>query len=295
MRILITGANGFLGRALLPRLAARHEVVSLGRTASDGVSGHVTADLAKAGDLEGRIAAGALPARVDAILHLAVSRLHRTFPDTALDMFQVNVAATAALMDYAVRAGATHVILGSTGTVYHPFKDRPLAEDETTRPKSYFGWSKLAAEELAAQYAPGHFSLFVPRFFVPYGPGQADRMTDGLVKRVREGAPVTLPPEGRGLVSAPIYLDDAVRVVEQALAERWTGICNVAGPEQLTLADMAEAIGSVLGRAPVFERKEGASTAVILPDLSRLRELTDIDAFVPFREGIRRTIEAERE
>lgn len=293
MRILLTGANGFLGSVLLKRLAKTHEVVSLGRTRAEGASGHVEADLARAGDLEARIAAGALPARIDAIVHLAVSRLHRTFPQTALDMFQVNVASTAALMDYAVRAEASHVVLGSTGTVYHPFADRPLAEDETARPGSYFGWSKLAAEDLARLYAPKHFALFIPRFFVPYGPGQSDRMTDGLIARVRKGQPVTLPMQGRGLVSAPIFLDDAVNILERALADKWTGVCNVAGPEQLTLADMAEAMGAALGREPVFERSEGASGAMILPDLTRLRELTDISGFVPFREGIRRTIEAQ--
>jgi len=289
----MTGGNGFLGAAFLARQTGDDEIVTLGRSRPAGpVAAHIDVDFAKAGELEGKIAAGHLPASVDAIMHLAVSRQHRGFPKTALDMFQVNVATTAALMDYAVRAGVGHVILGSTGTVYHPFSGRPLREEDTRRPESYFGWSKLAAEDLARRYAPQQFDLFIPRIFVPYGPGQSDRMIDSLIGKVGAGEPVTIPLTGPGLTSAPIFLDDLVDVIEGALRQRWSGVYNLAGEEVLSLDEMAGIIGEVIGCAPVIERRSSANGAFMAPDISRLRTLVDVSRFVRFREGVERTVAA---
>ena len=92
MNIVLTGANGFIASNWLARLAPKARVFALGRKAPTGARAgveivHVPCDLAKPGALAGVIASGALPEKVDDVVHLAVSRLHRTFPETALDLF----------------------------------------------------------------------------------------------------------------------------------------------------------------------------------------------------------------
>jgi nucleoside-diphosphate-sugar epimerase len=291
LRIVMTGTNGFIGSAFAARNVLDADIVTIGRSPPAVKHGdHLSVDLAAPGELDRAIASRRLPDKPDVVMHLAVSRLHRTFPDTALDMFQVNVAAIASLLDYARQGGARYFVLGSTGTVYHPFRKAVHSEEDTSRPESYFGLSKLAAEQFAGLYAPRCFGLFIPRFFTPYGPGQSDRLVDGLIRSVRGGKPVTIPLSGKGVTSAPIYLDDAVDILERAISERWTGTYNVAGEEIFALEEMAQIIGQALGKRPVIQRTAQASGAVLVPDIAKLKTLVDVRQFVPFAEGIRRTI-----
>jgi nucleoside-diphosphate-sugar epimerase len=174
--------------------------------------------------------------------------------------------------------------------VYHPFTKPLCREDDLLEPQSYFGFSKLAAERFALAYSPAHFSVFVPRFFSPYGPGQEDRLISGLIDNITAGRPVRLPPNGNGLSTSPLYLDDAVRVLLVAISENWQGVVNVAGPQVLTLAEMAHIVGRVVGREPVVERIADALDAALVPDLERLSQYMPLGTFVAFKEGLARFV-----
>src|ERR1700688_1883265 len=114
MRILVTGATGFLGRHLLP-LMNGHEIFALARhPASSSMDGPwvnwIEADLSREVDVH------RLPSKMDAIIHLAQSSRFRDFPGGAGDVFAVNVAAPSALMQWAVTAGVSRAVFASTGT-----------------------------------------------------------------------------------------------------------------------------------------------------------------------------------
>lgn len=281
MRILVSGASGFLGRILVTRLlAAGHSVVALSRPGGT-VAGAETLPC----DLG--VAPPKLPTGLDGVVHLAQSRAYRAFPGDAAEMFRVNVAGTQMLLEAAVEAGIGRFCLVSTGSVYEPFNG-DLREDAALAPRSYLGASKYAAEVLARPFA-SHFALNVLRLFAPYGPGQTERLLPDLIRRVRDGVPVTLPEQGGGMRFAPTYGEDICAVIETALAESWTEVLNVASPESLSIADVAEAIAAELGRKPVIERKAIGAPSVV-PDLSRLAARYDLARFRPFREGLALTI-----
>jgi UDP-glucose 4-epimerase len=292
MRVLLTGASGFLGKAWSLAADPGIEIVALGRSVPEEIAGRVRlieADLSEPAGVARAVASGALPEAVDAVVHLAVSRHHRQFPERALDMFEVNVAATAQLLDYAKRAGARHFVLGSTGTVYSPGDGGRLDEARQVYPEAFFAVTKRAAELLAESYRP-HFAVGILRFFVPYGPGQTDRLVPDLIARVERGDAVTLPPVGDGMAFTPIYIDDAVRVLETCLTEKWNDIVNVSADEPLTICDAARIIGEIVGRAPRFERSVSASSLQLVPDLTRLGRRVPIDEFTRFGDGVRRML-----
>lgn len=293
MRILLTGASGFIGQALLNRYGASHEITVLGRSAGRTGAPHrlVACDLNDPAAVQGALAGLRDQAPFDAIVHMAVSRLHRTFPETALDLFNVNTVSTAYLMDFAWATGAGHVVLGSTGSVYNVPDGVNASEDAYTRPKSYFAASKLAADSFAEQYRP-LLPVSILRFFVPYGLGLEDRMLSNLAANILAGKPVLVPQEGPALTFAPLYCDDAIRTIETCLAEVWNETVNVATDEALPLDAAARVMGAHLGVEVAVETSPGASPYYLVPDISRLKARMDVAGFTRFEAGSRKMLAA---
>ena len=114
MRVLVTGANGFVGRRLLETHSGGHELVALARTRGPELPGVEWIEH----DLVEPLADARLPDRIDAVIHLAQSRRYREFPEGARDVFEVNTRSTFELLEYARRAGARSFVFASTGGVY---------------------------------------------------------------------------------------------------------------------------------------------------------------------------------
>ncbi len=288
MKVLVTGAGGFIGRRLLPALVeAGHEVWAAALPVErDSLSGEfpeatwLSWDLSRPGRPED------IPATLDGVMHLAQSPGYRDFPDAARDIFAVNCAATLEVLDCARDAGASKFLLASSGSVYRR-ADSPLAEDAPLAPADFYSLSKFMAERLTDFYRE-FFDVLVARLFCVYGPGQRDRMVPNLVERVRHGQPVSLAGED-GMRVSPLYVDDAVEALIGLLAAEGSHILNVAGDEALSIRGMALGIGRALGREPVFA-SSGPEEGDLAADVTALRTLLDWRPRVSFAEGIARAL-----
>ncbi|MCJ2054935.1 NAD-dependent epimerase/dehydratase family protein [Methylobacterium sp. J-070] len=281
MRVLVTGATGFVGRALVRRLVLTgYDPVVVTR-------GDVADPRAVRWDFGCEPAPTTLPQQIDAIVHTAQSRNHRAFPADGREMFAVNTASTFALLDYAATAGASRFCLLSSGTVYQPFRNG-LDEEAPLRPDTCLGATKLAAEVIATPFS-ALMPVAVLRIFSPYGPGQTDRIVPSIIGRVRGEVPVELSADGKGLRLAPIYVDDLCDIVIESLARAWNGVFNVASPRAVTLSDLAEIIGMRLAKRPVFEIGNGTALDLV-PPVARLGQLFDLTSLVPLEVGLDRTL-----
>lgn len=280
MRILLTGGGGFIGQRLIPLLQERrHDVMCLLRDNAPCPPGAepIRADLARDQHIKA-------PGAIDAVIHLAQSSRYRDFPAGADDIFSVNTASTARLLDLARRAGARSFVLASTGSVYGT-QGGPCREDRFLAPADFYAASKLAAETLLQPYA-GLFRVCALRLFAPYGPSQFGRLIPTLAQRVRDGHPISLDGEADGLRFAAAYVDDVAAILLAAAEQGWEGVYNAAAPEPTSVRETAALIGDLIGVEPIFQRTGRPEPVSLIPDLDRLSRLYDLHRLRSLREGL---------
>ncbi len=282
MAVLVTGGNGFLGSAVLKQLSGEHEVVALHRpgAALEQIDGVRWLEQ----DLSAPLANG-LPEQIDAVVHLAQSRRYREFPEGAVDVYEINAAATVRLLDYCRRAGGSTFTYASSGAVYASGPD-PVSESDIPMPGNFYGASKLCGEQAVEQFR-GLLNAHSLRFFFIYGPGQRNMFVPGLLGRVSDGQDVTLAGAD-GIRVNPIFVEDAARAVVRTLELQDSHTLNIAGPDTVSVREIAEIGGRLLGREPSFAIGDAQ------PDLvaSLRRQCDTVGApSVGFEEGLQRTVE----
>ena len=283
--VFVIGANGFVGRHLVRHLAAQGlRVFASTRPGAKPQAmanvDWVLTDLA-ADDTN------TWPKAYDAIVYLAQSARWREFPGGADDVFRVNVAGIHRAAEHARSIGAKRFIHMSSGTIYTQSKE-PAREDDAiaiNATRSFYAASKLAAEMLLGPYS-AIFNVIQLRLFMPYGVGQNEKMLlPSIVSKVREGVAIDLHiPDG--LKCNPIAVGDVSEAVRRCLMLEGSHTLNLAGPEALTLRQVAEAVGSAIGRAPMFNMKPEAAP-VIVGDTTRLRQVLQWEPPTQFVDGVR--------
>ncbi len=282
MKVLVTGATGLIGRHLLERISGAHEVTALARGSISGLGPDV---LLIRQDLSRSLNRDALPERIDAVIHLAQSERHREFPEGAEDVFAVNVQSTLGLLEYARAAGASRFVLASTGGVYAAGEGE-ITEESVLDPKGAYAHSKRMAEFLVEDYADILTGVILRPFFV-YGPGPSKLLIARLLADVREGRPIEVAgPHGPRL--NPIYASEAAAAFEAALGVTEGGVFNVAGPEPITIAEIAGLIAKEVGREAQIVHTEGDPGPPLIADTSRMQEVLGVTPQISVRDGIAR-------
>jgi nucleoside-diphosphate-sugar epimerase len=285
MRVLVTGGTGFTGEALLHALAARgDEIYAVHRP--DGATPLALEGVAAvAQDLAVPLEDG-LPNGIDAVVHLAQSRRFREFPEGAADVFEVNANATVRLLAWARGAGARSFIYASSGAVYAPGPE-PVRETEAVAPGNFYAVSKHAGE-LACEQFRGELTAHILRFFFVYGPGQRDMFLPGVLGRIRRDEEVALAGKD-GIRLNPVYVDDAVAAIVGMLDRSPSMTLNVAGPDVVSIRQLAELAGPLLERTPRYAIGDP------LPDVVASINALDDAALGPrvsLAEGLQRTVAA---
>jgi len=290
MRILVTGASGFLGRHLVPALAGRHEVFATTRTGiASNESGirWINADLARLDD------DWQFPSHVDAVLYMAQSRQYREFPEAGADMFKVNVHSLWRFVDYARRVGAGQFVFASSANVYRP-SPLPLNEEAAIDPATFYATSKRIAEMILESYG-AELPTTILRLFTLYGPGQEGSLVPDLIDRVRKGRPITLCGQC-GPKFSPLYVTDACeavkRVIECPPESAGARHYNVGGIEKVSIRDFAEAIALSCGIDPMFEHREIEGEAGWVVDGRRFAVATGWAPETMLKDGLAHTVSA---
>ncbi|MBX2869839.1 MAG: NAD(P)-dependent oxidoreductase [Acidiferrobacterales bacterium] len=287
MKVLITGANGFIGTHLCRDLSEAHHIFALTR------SGDLTStDLSSINaDLSAEFSVEELPAEIDVVLHLAQSRQFREFPSGVVDTLSVNTLSTARLLNYALESGCKQFIFASTGSVYSP-RDGLLNESMPVEPSNSYAISKYAAELVANCYCQ-KMKVLNLRIFFPYGPGQDKMFIPNLVHSINAGKPVMISGDSYGLAFCPLYISDLSNIIAKSIEGQIAGTLNLGGNERITLIDAANLIANYLGVPANIEHNLEGKPVSILSDNSLIEKALDTKVtHTVFADGIKKTIDS---
>lgn len=279
MRVLVTGASGFVGSHLVPALAQTHEVFATMRPGAAGRRQDGQRSLLL--DFTDSDPFANLPREMDAIIHLA--QAPSQFPENANEMFAVNARSTLGLAEYARRAGVKTFIYASTGNVYE-HSEMPRIESDPCRPHGFYELTKWTSEQILGLYA-SWFNMCILRLFTPYGPGQNKRMLTKIADAVQAQETVILHRDGRPFVT-PIFIEDVVAVFVRSLEWGGNSVFNVSGNETISVRQIAEHAAAFYGLEPVFtEQPDSPQTWNLIGVNEALRSRLGAYEFTPFRDG----------
>jgi UDP-glucuronate 4-epimerase len=333
VRILLTGAAGFIGFHVAKRLLERgDEVVGV-----DNFNAYYDPALKEArarilqelgpklrrgdeslaerqrrhdrpvftlvrADLADRTAIGKLftGARYDAVVNLAAQAGVRYSLENPYAYIDANVTGFMNILEGVRHHGTGHLVFASTSSVYGLNPELPYKEsDDTDHPISLYAATKKANEVMAHSYA----HLFnVPttglRFFTVYGPwGRPDMALFKFTKGILEGGAIPVFNEGR-MVRDFTYIDDivegVVRVIDRPAPYR---IFNIGNHHRVELMSYIRAIEKATGKAAKLEMlpMQAGDVAATEADTSALREATGFAPHTPVEEGVKRFVDWYRE
>ena len=246
MKVLITGATGFIGAPLTAALTDAGYQVRAAVRDRRGRSFPPGAEIALLPDLAGAVDWTPLVTGIDTVVHLAgIAHVGPEIPDAIYD--RVNHLATATLAGAAARAGVRKFVFMSSTRAQAGAQSRaPLTESAEPRPTDAYGRSKLAAE--AAVRASGLPSTILRPALV-YGPNPKGN----LASLMRLAAlPLPLPFGAFANRRSLLAFDNLIAAVRFALedkrAENETFL--VADPDAISVAELIALLRASAGRRP---------------------------------------------
>jgi dTDP-4-dehydrorhamnose reductase len=228
MRVLVTGAAGQLGGAIVQRFRRAHDVLPLTRTELDVTR---EADVA-------RLVASERPGL---IINCTAYNDVDGAEDHAREAFDGNAFAVLALARAARNVSATLVHYG-TDFVFDGLADCPYTEDDAARPASVYGMSKLLGEWFAAD-AHSHYVLRVESLF---GGPRAKSSVDRIIDAISGGEPVRVFSDR---TVTPSYVNDVAEATELLLGLRpAAGLYHCVNSGMTTWLGLAQEVERLLDR-----------------------------------------------
>jgi nucleoside-diphosphate-sugar epimerase len=286
VRVLVTGSLGFVGRHLVPRLAA---------------AGHAVTGRDR--DLDVTDPAALAPALAaiapEAVIHLAAQASVAAAEADEELAFRVNVDGSRCLMEaISHSAPRARLVWVGSGEVYGlagPGQP-PFSEDAPLAPRSVYARSKACADAIAAEYAARGLDVVRVRPFSHTGPGQSDAyVLAGFARQAAEIAAGLREPRLRvgNLDSVRDFLDveDVATAYLRLLDPRVpAGVYNLASGVPRRIGDALDALLARAGIAPAIEVDPARfrPTDHGVGDASRLRFATGWEPRVPFEVTLER-------
>ena len=300
MKVLVTGAAGFLGSNVVRCLLERgHQVTALARDAN--VANDILqpgADVFEA-DARDVVAVKKAVQGCGAIVHCAALVGMDSYALRPVETMETELDTMRAVCAGALTVPGCKVIYASSSAVYgnRPGPD-PFDEDlEAVGATSYSISKRYNELYLAAQHHEHSLPSVSVRIFNVYGPGQDHRLViPRFVQRALAGEPLVIYGDGKNIRDF-VYIDDVVDVMADCI-ERFAGchVLNVAAETPVSVLQLAQAIisgtdsKSEISFRPIPSERGGHEVTWSVGSIARLRKLLGPRKMKPLNEGLKATI-----
>ncbi len=309
MRILITGAAGFLGSHLCDRLiSSGHEVI--------GMDNFITGSSENLAHLAGNPRFSFIrhdvanfifvPGKIDAVLHFASPASPNPaspfgYPNLPIQTMKAGALGTHNTLGLA-RAHNARYILASTSEIYGDPQIHPQREDywghvDPIGLRSMYDESKRFAEALTMAYHRYHnINTGIVRIFNTYGPRM--RLDDGrvipnFIQQALKQEPLTIYGDGKQTRSF-CYVDDLIDGIEKMIYSDENLPINIGNPDEFTIIELANLINEILKNPAEnihqIGKVAGDDPLRRQPDIVRARKILGWDPKVDLRTGLLKTI-----
>lgn len=291
-QVLVTGANGFLGAALLAEL--NKQQVKFVATDIAGTaplpSGMLALDVRDVAAVRGIME----QTRFDTVFHCGAVSGPMVMADRPLDIWNINATGTANLLEAARLTKAGRVVVCSTVEIYGEAVNGIATETMRPQPDTVYGASKVAAEQAALTYHREHgLDTVLPRFSWIYGPGRKTPTTlAAMLANSLTGA--TTRVEGHPADSTHyLYIEDALDGLLRAatVAEiRGERVFNITAGLGVPFAEMLDQVREVVPGARIDFHQQPAVSGPSGFSQERAEAVLGYRARVPFKTGLARTL-----
>lgn len=255
MQVLVTGVTGFIGRHLVKRLLADErveKVYGVSRTpwkdpcpaVRGGKYYRVCCDLTDSFQVT-NILAGRGP---DVIYHLAANPIVRENQDDPTGISRTNILATHNLLAYAPKG--CRFILASSATVYGDAGKQTICFESTPSwATSIYGATKIASEALVQSYTHlGQVKGVWPRLVANVGPESTHGVVHDFIRKLRSPDPqLEVLGAEPGATKPYLHVKDTVEALVTLLDHHITGPVNISADDEITVADVVDAVMQGLG------------------------------------------------
>jgi dTDP-glucose 4,6-dehydratase len=303
MRVLITGAAGFLGSHLCDRfLRDGHSVVGLDNFVTGNpvnvahLMGNVKFEFLRHNISTYTYVAGAL----DGVLHFASPASPVDYLELPIATLKVGALGTHNALGLAKAKGA-RFFLASTSEVYgdpleHPQRESYWGNVNPIGPRGVYDEAKRFAEAITMAYHRYHgLDTRIVRIFNTYGPRMRPndgRVVSNFIVQALAGEPLTVYGDGSQTRSF-CYVEDEVEGIYRLFMSGDPQPTNIGNPVEYTVKQLAEIVIELTGSSSRIEYRELPvdDPKVRKPDITRARTMLGWEPQVPVRDGVSRTIE----
>ena len=237
MKIMILGANGFIGRRILNRLAPKHQVMACSLHQDimpEGGYHFETIDI-----LDSHALIGLLKEfQPDVIINGSAYSVVDYCEQHQEEAYAMNVTVVKHLAEYS-QANSCRLIHISTDFVFDGTSTKAYTETDSPNPINYYGktkrWSEEAIEQLCTNYA-------IVRVEVVYGkpfPKQHGNIVHLVKNRLENGQSIRVVSDQ---FRSPTWVEDIANAIEKLLSDQYQGIYHICGDETLSVADIAHRV-----------------------------------------------------
>ncbi len=308
LKILVTGASGFIGSHLSDRLAQENEMIlvddfSVGpRSNLASLEGRPNVSIVAA-DVTDQDRMQELCTGVDAVFHLAISCLRTSLGNPRLS-HDVNAGGTLSACAAAHAQGVRRFVYVSSSEVYGTAETTPMAETHPCRPTTVYGASKLAGELYALAYFKTYgMPALVVRPFNTYGPrepyaGARAEVIPRFLLQLEAGHAPVIYGDGSQTRDFTFVEDTVAGILGAAACDALVGdAVNVAYGHEVSIRRIAELLARIAGSdlEPLHENARPGDVMRHFADTGKARRLFGYEPKVDLETGLLRTANWLRE